>query len=310
MILQSQDFEKPIKRFVLLNFIFTLIALAILFTPIKESLWAFNSISANLEMGRLKLFFYEPSYYSMVVFPFSFYLLLACARKTTIENLIYLFLSIIPLVLSFSTGVLSLYFLIVLFFLIRSGIQQLKKTRLKKRYLLVFSTFTIFTVVFVLSIWIEATNPIYIRLTNILAGEDTSGKGRIVDAFVLAPLIANQKSIWFGIGQGQLKIIGIEIIQAFYNYSNIQVADNNVAIPNVAAETLTLFGIIGLIIRVTLEFFLFIKTKTYQSSYRLGLFIFIFFYQFTGSFITNVVEYAIWCIAFTQTGLTQKNHEL
>jgi hypothetical protein len=37
----------------------------------------------------------------------------------------------------------------------------------------------------------------------------------------------------------------------------------------------------------------------WRNYYRLLLFTFIFIYQFTGSFITNVAEYVIWIMAFT-----------
>jgi hypothetical protein len=39
----------------------------------------------------------------------------------------------------------------------------------------------------------------------------------------------------------------------------------------------------------------------WTNYYRLLLFLFVFIYQFTGSFITNVAEYVIWILAFTNT---------
>ena len=56
----------------------------------------------------------------------------------------------------------------------------------------------------------------------------------------------------------------------------------------------------GLIIRFSLEWYFFFRTKTYSNYYRLGLFIFIFIYQFTGSYFFNVAEYTIWTLAFSQ----------
>ncbi|MBC7536218.1 MAG: hypothetical protein H7258_11050, partial [Ferruginibacter sp.] len=45
--------------------------------------------------------------------------------------------------------------------------------------------------------------------------------------------------------------------------------------------------------------FLFFYTKVWTNYFRLLLFIFIFIYQFTGSFVTNIAEYVIWILAFT-----------
>jgi hypothetical protein len=72
-----------------------------------------------------------------------------------------------------------------------------------------------------------------------------------------------------------------------------------VAIPNVTAETLTIFGFAGLLIRFAIEIGLFFYTKVWKNYYRLLLFLFMFVYQFGGSFITNVAEYVIWILAFT-----------
>jgi hypothetical protein len=37
----------------------------------------------------------------------------------------------------------------------------------------------------------------------------------------------------------------------------------------------------------------------YNNVYRLAIFIFIFIYQFTGSFMFNIIELTCWVIAFT-----------
>ncbi|MGZ5135232.1 MAG: hypothetical protein ACXWCG_08785, partial [Flavitalea sp.] len=42
----------------------------------------------------------------------------------------------------------------------------------------------------------------------------------------------------------------------------------------------------------------FFKTKVWSNYYRLSLFLFIFIYQFTGSYLTNIAEYVIWILAF------------
>ena len=67
----------------------------------------------------------------------------------------------------------------------------------------------------------------------------------------------------------------------------------------VNAETLAIFGWVGFCVRIFIELSLFFYTKVWKNYYRLLLFLFIFLYQFTGSFITNIAEYVIWIMAFT-----------
>ncbi len=137
-------------------------------------------------------------------------------------------------------------------------------------------------------------NPLFTRMANIFEGQDPSGKGRTRDAFILARQMLKQNNEYWGIGIGQIKVAGADLIRSYYLYS----PEHRVAIPNATAETLTIFGWIGVILRFSIEIFLFFYTKVWNNYYRLLLFIFIFLYQFTGSFITNIAEYIIWIIAF------------
>jgi hypothetical protein len=138
-------------------------------------------------------------------------------------------------------------------------------------------------------------NPFFSRLKNIFSGRHTSGKGRTVDAFVIADKILQTGNEYWGAGLGQVKITGANIIRDYYMY----VKDFTAVIPNAAAETLAIFGWVGLSLRLFIEISLFFYTKVWSNYYRLLLFFFIFIYQFTGSFITNVAEYVIWILAFT-----------
>jgi len=73
-----------------------------------------------------------------------------------------------------------------------------------------------------------------------------------------------------------------------------------VAIPNVAAETLLLFGWVGFALRMIVLLALFFFTRVWSSHFRLILFLFMFIYQFTGSYITNPAEWVIWVMAFSK----------
>jgi hypothetical protein len=138
-------------------------------------------------------------------------------------------------------------------------------------------------------------NPIFVRLGNIFSWNDTSAIGRTEDAFVLARKLLEEKNPYWGIGIGQLKLVGVGIIRAYYLYYD----STSIAIPNAAAETLALFGWIGFTARILIQLSLFFVTRVWTNYYRLMLFLFIFLYQFTGSFITNTAEYVIWIMAFT-----------
>ena len=105
----------------------------------------------------------------------------------------------------------------------------------------------------------------------------------------------NQGSEFWGIGIGQIKIAGENIIKDFYLYN----MDIVVTIPNAVAETLAIFGWVGLSLRILVEIFFFFYTRVWSNYYRLLLFLFVFIYQFTGSFITNAAEYVAWILAFT-----------
>jgi hypothetical protein len=86
------------------------------------------------------------------------------------------------------------------------------------------------------------------------------------------------------------------LVRTYYSYwGHLQRYD----IPNTMGETLAIFGLSGVFFRLALEIYLYYKTKVSQNYYRLALFIFIFIYQFTGSYITNIVEYTIWLLAFS-----------
>src|SRR5829696_4987303 len=92
-----------------------------------------------------------------------------------------------------------------------------------------------------------------------------------------------------------IKVVGLELFNAFYK--NL-FTPNQLAIPNNIGDILANYGILGVIIKLSLEIYSFFKTRTYMNYYRLALFLFVFIYQFAGSFITNITEYVLWIMAF------------
>ena len=136
------------------------------------------------------------------------------------------------------------------------------------------------------------------RTLSFLKGEDISGLARVLDPWTLGAEILQQKNSFFGIGWGHIKILGHEIISEHYNYGKS--LNIRVTIPNASAEIFILLGYLGLLIKVFLEIYLYKKTKVKYSRFRSLIFWFIFVYQFTGSFSSNLAEYVLWILAFTK----------
>ncbi len=292
----SSDKERIFTRLLYINFFLCLIAIPIYFTSYYKIFWIEQFLTQGIdEYKRLKMFTYEASYYSLLFLPlFFFFLLQILFKQNQIRILPLLTMILLPLILSFSLGVLSAIFLSVLItYLVYWG--RLMKKRKVISLLFAGAAGLVFGSVFLYIFYPD--NTLFIRIQNIFSGHDSSAKGRTYEAFFLAREIIALKSSFFGVGLGQIKIIGSDIIRDYYQYP----ADYAITIPNAAAETLAIFGWLGLLIRLFLEIFFFFLTKVWTNYFRMLLFLFMFIYQFTGSFITDLAEYVIWILAFTNT---------
>jgi hypothetical protein len=292
---KCSDHESIFKKIVILNFILCLVAIPFYFTSYSHFFWVSHSLTEGInDFERLQLFTYEPSYYATLFVPFFFFFLLKIVLNQNKTNSWLLLLMIsLPYILSFSLGVMTAVLLSLIFVFII----YLQRLIIRKRMinLLLLSTVIIIPVI-IFIVLAFPNNALLFRIGNIFSGHDDSGNGRTHEAFFLSMKILALKSQFWGIGPGQIKIIGTDIIKDFYLYP---VDYKNVAIPNVTAETLALFGFVGLFFRFAVEMFLFFYTRVWKNYYRLLLFIFMFIYQFSGSFITNLAEYIIWILAFT-----------
>lgn len=289
------DIGSLFRKILLANFSFTIIACLVYFTPYKETLWYLNKFTESVEgFYRLSLLTFEASYYSFIFAPIAiYYLLKILLRMNKTSSMGLLVLVCVPLLLSLSLGVLGA--LIISFFLLY--LFHFKKIFYKKGFFswLVLGLF-VFVNVFIVLIVFFPDNVLFIRLMNIYNGIDTSTRGRTTESFGIAWKVASEKSIWFGSGLGQVKILAYDVVKKYYNYwGSLEV----VRIPNSIAETLAIFGVFGLILRFGLIFYLFFKTKVFNNYYRTILFTFVFIYQFTGSYITSHVEYVIWILVFS-----------
>lgn len=281
--------ENKIKEYffikaVYINFFLTVLALFVFFTPFKESLWVVGELSIG-QYSRLKMFTYEPSHYSTLLVPLFFYCFFSYLKNNTLKNFFPLFVILFSLILSFSFGTLSsivLAFVIVLIF--KSGYFLKKKTIVLIVLIGFFSSTLILT----------TDNPFKQRLDNVLTGQDNSASGRVYGSMFVAFEIAHSTNPLFGAGLGQSKHIlyGSDLVKE-------QSWADDQRIINAVADTVATFGYLGLFLRFILEFYFFYKFKVYRNSFSFSLFVWVFIYQFTGSFLTNVVEYFSWVLAFS-----------
>lgn len=275
------------------NALLTAIALAALaFPAARHVLWYLKEISPGVgSVPRLRLFTYEASYYALLLVPLALYygLRLWSGPQRGDRRAACLILG--PLLLSFSLGVIGGLALTALILLAADrGLYRLGRRPGRKLLLL---TLTVGAGVALLYAF-DPGNPLFGRLDNLWHGEDTSFRGRTYEAFILASRIAAEKSLWFGCGPGQAKLLGVDVFRHFYGY-----LPPVVRIPNAVADTLASYGLLGLGLRLGGALYLFFKTRVYGNYYRLSVFTFIFLYQFTGSFSTNIVEFVLWVLAFS-----------
>ena len=262
---------------------------------LKEVIWNQLPISPGVEpFPRLQMFAYEPSHYALLFSPIAIFFILRIILGLSRAPLITGFAIILPLLASLSFGVVagiavSILFCLSLYFSV------LPKTTSR---FIAYSVFAgLIVAVGAIAIWPE--NPIFLRVQNILFGTDTSTKGRISDSFYFASELLKNHGVIFGIGPGQIKILGHDMIMEHYRYwYSALYANATMRIPNSMAELLATYGIYGFIIKLSLQVTLFYLTKVYSNLYSLSLFLFMFTYQFTGSFMTSTAELAIWAIIF------------
>lgn len=276
------------------NALFTVLALLLLFSGMREIFWYYEPISSGVsDVPRLKMFTYEASYYSLLMVPLVLYYYLKVLLLKTSSPGLKIILVSVPLILSLSFGVL-LGIGLSLFFLFWSDVKLFFVKKRMPRYILVVGL--AFFLIFIMLVKFYPDNPVFMRFKNIFEGNDSSFKGRTTDSFFLGWKMASMKSILFGCGLGQIKILGLETFTDFYKHT---FTINSINIPNSLGETLAMYGLVGLFARLGIEVYLFFKTRVFTNYYRLSIFLFVFIYQFTGSFLNNIAEYVLWILAFT-----------
>lgn len=283
------------KKILLINAIMVVISLGFLFLPsAKDVFWNHNTMSLGpVELQRLKMLTYEPSYYSTLFAPIAIYYLLKLARRELPLPAVYCTLVLVPLFLSLSFGVI-LGIAFTLFLLLLLHYRTLIFNSRNRYYFIAGGVAVVVALVTVILFFPD--NVFFRRLQNIAAGRDGSFNGRTFDSFILSMDIARKKSLFFGAGFGQTKVLGVDLFRKFYRTNKFTM--NDIAIPNSIGDLMATLGLLGVGLKLYLEAFFFFRTRVFSNYYRLALFLFILAYQFTGSFITNIAEYVIWIMAF------------
>ena len=292
---RCSDVQKIFRWLLIVNFILCLVAIGLYFTPYYEIMWIEQNLTQGIKVfRRMKLFTYEASHYATLMVPlFCFYLLQYLFKQNVIKGWLLILMIFLPFILSMSFGVIACLVVsgMITYFLYFSRL-----TRLRRVFNAVLVTAAVVLVGAFVTYLFFSDSFFALRLANVLNGQDSSGKGRAYDAYILAHQLVQMKNPYWGVGLGQIKIIGADVIGSYYLYDKEFVA----TIPNAVAETFAVFGWVGLALRFFIEFFFFFHTKVWTNYYRLWLFLFIFLFQFIGSFITNIAEYVIWILAFTE----------
>jgi hypothetical protein len=287
-------FDEIILRITQLNGFFTIIALLMLFFLKSTYLWYLVPYTSNAEaLPRLKLFTEEASHYSFLLLPIFYYWLYHCMQNFSWRTFGYFVSIVLSLLLSFSLGVLSVIAitLIVVMLLYSRSILQNKRYRR-----LIFFGFIVILTLGLLVYFFFPINPLSIRIHNLKNGLDTSGRGRTYESFEIAWRVLQLNYPLTGIGLGQFKLIGRDVLLYYYKYHTIPAI---VRLPNALAETLVAFGILGALFRLLFQVYFAIKGTIFNNVFQTSLFFSLFIYQFTGGFLFHSFEYYFWVLAFT-----------
>ena len=290
----KNSLEDLFQKAMLINSVLLVLALIILpFPTLRDIMWDTTPMSRNLPaIPRLQMLAYEPSHYGLLLSPvFLFFILKVITGKSNHPLLLVAGVGI-PLLLTFSFGIIGALFLAILI----GSLVYFAKFTTESRRLIIYSL--LFLVIAFGSTWIFwPDNPLFVRLENVISGADSSSKGRLVYSFMFAKDLVAEHNAWLGVGPGQIKILAHDLIINFYKYTG-EYADI-VRIPNSMGEMLATYGFYGFVLKIAIEIIFFIRLKIYRNLYSLSLFIFIFMYQFTGSFLVNVAEIGVWALVFS-----------
>jgi hypothetical protein len=295
----SFTYEPLMENVLMINFLFVLVCVFLLVANQRDPVWSVTDMSEGVsDFPRLRMLTYEPSYYSLLLIPSAlFYFQYIFYRNMTTRKWVLLSTVLVSLGLSLSYGAIFISILTLGVFVLYNLLSNVRR-RHNKRFVILMGAALVIGVGLIFTLFAESG--FVLRILNIASGSDSSINNRSSQAYFLALSIAELKSTLFGVGPGQLKLLGENLISMVYAFSDQPDSGQMARIPSSMAETLATFGWVGFFGKLLVEIVLFRKTKVRHSSFRLCLFIFMFIYQFVGSFSTNIVEIFFWTLAFSR----------
>jgi len=282
-LIRGNAVGRLIEQLIFLNFLQAIVALIIRPTPLWSLLW---SDSGNvIEGGSRHLLRMcpqsatEPWAYGQLMLPLLIYAAYRVIYEGKLRNVLLLAMVLFPFVLCQSFGGISMGVAASALMLAANLRRLIHRTSF-------WMTLIVLLVACCLTILVP--NPIMGRIFQISAGGDASTNLRVIFAYPAAWEIASTKSIWWGVGLGQMKFLDLGILG--HGIEN--------TLPNAASQTLAELGIVGLIARFGVEFYLFYRTRVLRSPFRLAMFVICFVSQLTGSYTDDVQSYLMWLFAF------------
>ena len=279
---KSNTVDRLFDQLILLNFFASVLAIIAFPTPLRLVFWHDDAetIVGASHLLRLNLLSTEPSAYALLMLPLLMFASLRLLGKVNMRNCVYLLMIAVPFLLCQSFGGISMC-IAGLGVSLMTGYRRLFK-RANSIVILACSAILVLLL-------FGTHNPISERLLQVASGGDSSSKSRTIFSFIAAYTVASSKSLWWGAGLGQGKLI---------DFSSLGIGFEVNVIPNAVAGTFAELGLIGVLLRFAAEFYFFFRTKSYRSPFRLAMFVVAFIAQLTGSYLMNVQEYLLWFLAF------------
>jgi hypothetical protein len=279
---KSSTVERLFDQLILLNFFACVLAIIAFPTPLRLVFWHddADTIVGASHLLRLNLLSTEPSAYALLMLPLLIFASLRLFDKINVRNCSYILMIAVPFLLCQSFGGISICIAALSISLMTSYRRIFRRTN---------SLVILFTCAILAAVLLGTHNPISERVLQVATGGDSSSKSRTIFSFVAAYTVASSRSLLWGAGLGQGKLI---------DFSNLGIGFVVNVIPNATAGTFAELGIVGVLFRLVAEVYLFVRTKPYLNNFRLAMFVVAFIAQLTGSYLTNVQEYLLWFLAF------------
>jgi hypothetical protein len=281
-LLNTRAIERLFGQLIVLHFWVGVFALAIAPTPLRPLLWHDDStvIAGTSHLMRLSLLTTEPSVCAELMLPLVVFAAVRLLQDNKRRSLIYLMMISLPFLLTQSFGGIFMALAAIGVSLAVSYRRILLRPKNLAISLGMMGAFAALVLV---------PSPISQRVLQVMSGGDSSTNSRTIFSFLTAYTVASSKSIWWGVGFGQGKLVDV---------SDLNIGFTVGIIPNAVAGTFAELGIVGVVVRFAVEFFLFARTRVYRNSFRLAMFMVAFATQLTGSHIMDVQQYLMWCLAF------------